>query len=145
MTTRTEIVAAARGYLGTSFQHMGRQPGIGLDCVGLPICVSRELGTVAPDFDIPPYTPTPDGHTMIEWCNAHLTAVAQADMQPGDMLIAAIERDPQHIGILGDYRHGGLSIIHAANNAHPPSVIETRLMFSRALRFVAAYSLLEIA
>src|SRR3990167_7860424 len=141
MTTRTEIVAAARGYLGTSFQHMGRQPGIGLDCVGLPICVSRELGTVAPGFDIPPYTPTPDGHTMLEWCDAHLRPIAHADMQPGDMIILAIDKDPQHIGIVAAYRHGGLSIIHASNNPGAARGIETRLMFSRAIRFVAAYSL----
>ncbi|MDZ4253212.1 MAG: hypothetical protein U1A72_11660 [Sulfuritalea sp.] len=145
MTTRADVVRVARSFLSTPFHHLGRQPGIGLDCVGVPICISRELGTVAPDFDIPPYTPTPDGHTMMEWCNAHLTAVSQADMQPGDMIILAIERDPQHIGILGDYRHGGLSIIHAASNARPPRVIETRLMFSRSQRFVAAFALAGVA
>lgn len=145
MNCRADIVRVARGYLDTPFHHMGRQPGLGLDCVGVPICVCRELGIVAPDFDVPPYTPTPDGHTMLEWCNAHLTAVSQADMQPGDMIITAVDVDPQHIGILADYRHGGLSIIHAASNAHPGRVIETRLMFSRALRFVAAFSMMEIA
>lgn len=139
MTTRDDIVRVARSYLGTPFHHMGRQPGLGLDCAGIPICVCRELGLVEPDFDVPPYTPTPDGHTLIEWCNGRLRRVVQ--MQPGDMIVTVVDRDPQHIGILGDYRHGGLSIIHAANNAAPPRVIETRLMFSRALRFVAAFAL----
>lgn len=147
MTTRAEIVRVARTYINTPFAHRGRQPGLGLDCAGVPICVCRELGTVAPDFDVPAYTPTPDGHTMIEWCNANLQRVEQAAMQPGDMVIAIVDKDPQHIGILGDYRHGGLSIIHACNagSCAPPRVIETRLMFSRALRFVAAFALPGIA
>lgn len=139
MTTRADIVRVARSYLGTPFHHMGRQPGLGLDCAGIPICVCRELGTVAPDYDVPPYTPTPDGRTLLEWCNSRLKRVVQ--MQPGDMIVTAVDADPQHIGILGDYRHGGLSLIHAASNASPPRVIETRLMFSRALRLVAAYVL----
>lgn len=144
MTTRADIVRVARSYLETPFHHMGRLPGVGLDCVGVPVCACRDLGIVAPDFDVPAYTPTPDGHTMIEWCNAHLTAVSRADMQPGDMIITKVDVDPQHISVLGDYRHGGLSIIHSANNASPPRVIETRLMFGRSQLFVAAFSLLEI-
>jgi hypothetical protein len=40
---------------------------------------------------------------------------------------------------LGDYRHGGLSIIHGASD--PGRVIETRLMFSEHMKFVAAFVL----
>ena len=141
MTTRAEVVRVARTYIGTPFQHMARAPGLGMDCSGLLICVGRELGLVPADFDVPPYTPTPDGRSMTAWCDAQMQRIDRAAMQPGDAILLVVDALPQHLGILGDYLHGGLSIIHAANNASPPRVIETRLMFSRAQRFVAAYVL----
>ena len=141
MRTRAEVVAAARALVGTPFHHMARVPGVGVDCSGVLICVGRELGLVAADFDVPAYTPSPDGHSMVEWCDANMTRISQEAMQPGDAILLAVDHHPQHLGILGDYAHGGLSIIHAANNATPPRVIETRLLLSRSQRFVAAYVL----
>ena len=141
MTTRADVVRVARSYSGTPFHHMGRLPGVGLDCVGLLICCARELGLVALDFDIPAYTPSPDGGTMLAWTKEYMTPVSQAEMQPGNVILLITDTEPQHLAILGDYLHGGLSIIHAANAAKPPRVIETRLMFSRVQRFVAVYAL----
>jgi len=141
MSTRADIVQIARSYLGTPFHHLGRLPGVGLDCAGVLVCAARALGLVAPDFDVPPYTPTPDGVSMLKWCKEHMREIGYADMQPGDAVVLITDLHPQHLAILGDYAHGGLSIIHAANNADPPRVIETRLMFSRSQRFVAAFAL----
>ncbi|MBI4291331.1 MAG: C40 family peptidase [Betaproteobacteria bacterium] len=141
MSAREDIVRVARSYIGTPFHHMGRLPGVGLDCAGILICSARELGLVGRFFDVPGYTPVPDGRHMLAWCEEHMTRVAKADMQPGDAIVLITDVHPQHLGILGDYRHGGLSIIHAANSAKPPRVIETRLMFSRAQRYVASYVL----
>jgi cell wall-associated NlpC family hydrolase len=145
MTTRSDIVRVARSYLGTPFHHMERQPGKALDCAGLIICVMRELALVAPDFDVPPYTPTPDGVSMLAQCDQYLTRTTREAMQPGDAIVLITDKYPQHLGILGDYAHGGLSLIHAANAAQPPRVVETRLMFTRVCRFVAAYSLPGVA
>lgn len=139
--TRADIVRVARSYIDTPFHHMGRQPGLGLDCAGVLVCDARDLGLVSPGFDVPAYTPTPDGRSMLQWCDRFMTRVSREDMQPGDAIVLITDKHPQHLGILGDYRHGGLSIIHAANTATPPRVIETRLMFSRVQRFVAAYAL----
>lgn len=127
--------------MGTPFHHMGRLPGVGLDCAGILICSARELGLVAPDFDVPSYLPTPDGRSMLKWCKQYMgVKVSKDSIQPGDAIVLITDKDPQHLGILGDNLNGGLSIIHACNASHPPRVIETRLMFSRILRFVAAYS-----
>lgn len=141
VVSRAEIVRVAVGYIGTPFHHMGRQPGVGLDCAGVLVCCARELGLVSLDFDVPSYTPTPDGHSMIRWCEQYMRRVQQSEMKPGDAIVLATDVEPQHIGMLGVYQHGGLSIIHASNASHPPRVIETRLMYSRAQRFVAAYTL----
>lgn len=82
---------------------------------------------------------------MGELCDRHLLPVSREQMEPGDVLVAAISYDPQHVGILGNYRHGGvgeerLSLIHAAQRSNGTGVVvETRLMFSENLKFVAAY------
>ena len=43
------------------------------------------------------------------------------------------------MGILVPYRHGGFAMVHAASNAG--EVIETRVMFSNALRLRGVYVL----
>jgi cell wall-associated NlpC family hydrolase len=141
MTTLLDVTRVARSYIGTPFHHMGRLPSVGLDCVGVLICCARELGLVTPDFDIPAYTPTPDGTTMLAWAKEYMTPLPREEMRPGNVILLITDTEPQHLAILGDYLHGGLSIIHAANSAKPPRVIETRLMFSRVQRFVAVYAL----
>lgn len=136
---RRLIVSVAREYIGTPFHHAGRQKGLAVDCAGLVICVSRDLNLVPKDFDIPEYTPTPDGVTMLKWCSQHMRKIDFADLNIGDVLVLRTDVFPQHLGMVGDYRHGGFSIIHAAQNSG--RVIETRLMFTRRLSFVAAYAL----
>jgi cell wall-associated NlpC family hydrolase len=130
-------VEIARRYIGTPFHHQGRVPSVGLDCVGVLICVARELKLVASDFDVTGYHRQPDGADLMRHLSAHLEPVTQAEMQPGDIVCVAFDKHPQHVGIVGDYRHGGLSIIHAASKHG--AVIETRLMFTQAMRFVAAF------
>ena len=138
MATRAEVVAEARSWLGTPWVHQHRRKGVAVDCAGLVIGVARALGLVVAEFDIGGYARRPNG-TMVSTCDKHMTRVEQADMQPGDVLVVAIEKEAQHIGILGDYRHGGLSLIHAASN--PGRVVEARLMSTRTMRFAAAFTL----
>ena len=139
MTTRADVVTQAREWIGTPFQHQQRTKGVAVDCAGLVIGVCRALGLVAPAFDVGGYARQPDGVSLIKTCNEYMTPVREDDMQPGDAVVVAYDKAPGHMGILGDYRHGGLSIIHAAMK--PPRVIETRLLFTKQMRFIAAYRL----
>jgi hypothetical protein len=43
VTTRADLLAAARAYLGTPWHHMGRNRRR-LDCVGLLLCAARDAG-----------------------------------------------------------------------------------------------------
>jgi cell wall-associated NlpC family hydrolase len=140
MTTRQAVVAAARKWIDTPFHHQARLKGVGVDCVGLVIGVARELGLVSAGFDVDAYPRVPDGRSLMHLTDLHMTRLAGKDaMQPGDVVVVSFDKDPQHLGILADYRHGGLSIVHAAGQTG--RVIETRLMFSHSMKFVAAYSL----
>lgn len=139
MVTRNDVVGCARSFLETPFHHQARLKGVGVDCVGLVIGVARSLGLIAPDFDVAAYPRTPDGTSLMHLTDAHMTRISREAMQPGDVVVVAFAKDPQHLGILSEYRHGGLSIIHA--HSISGRVIETRLMFGAHMKFVAAYSL----
>jgi hypothetical protein len=117
---------------------MGRSTE-GLDCAGLLICVARDLGIVPKDFDVPNYRMRPDGHSLLSLCDLHLEPTEELEI--GGVAVIAVDRYPQHLGIVGDYRHGGFSLIHACNarSVQPPRVIEHRLMFSRVTTLVGAY------
>lgn len=140
MIGRKTIVAEAREWLGTPYHHQARLRGVGVDCVGLVIGVARSLGIVAPEFDVGGYPRTPDGRSLLSITDGHMERIAQDAMQPGDVVVVCIAPgSPQHLGILGDYRHGGLSLIHAYNGGHANGVIETRLMLHSRFAFAAAY------
>jgi cell wall-associated NlpC family hydrolase len=142
MTTRADIVAEARSWIGTPYEHQQRSKGLAVDCIGVLIGTGRSLGLVAGDFDVTGYGRRPDGTSLIDHCERHMTRIDQAAMQPGDAVVLAFDGDPQHFGMLVDYRHGGLAIVHAMQKYG--RVVETRLLFGsapRALKFVAAYRL----
>ena len=132
-----QIVDIARRWVDTPFHHQARVEGMGVDCVGLVICVAREIGAVPVGWDVGGYGRVPDGKQLVHHLSERLVPVPQADMVPGDVVLVAFDSHPQHVGIVGDYLHGGLSIIHASG-AHG-RVLETRLLFSKAMRFVEAY------
>jgi len=121
--------------------HQARMKSVGVDCIGVVIGTARALQLVAPDFNIDGYTQQPDG-TLIETAGRYMTRIDQAAMQPGDVVAIAFDGDPQHFGVLVDYRYGGLAIVHASGKYG--KVIETRLLFGTTpltMKFVAAYVL----
>lgn len=140
MTTRADVVTCARTWLHTPYQHQARLKGVGVDCAGLVIGVARELGLIAPDWDVQGYARQPDGVSLRGWCDDSMTPIRRDQMQPGDVVLVAFDAAPGHMGIVADYLHGGLSIIHALG-VSARCVIETRLMFSSSMRFVGAYAL----
>jgi cell wall-associated NlpC family hydrolase len=139
MTTRTQIVAAARDWLGTPFHHQGRLKGVGVDCAGLVICVAREFALIPASWNPTGYSRAPDGATLMAYCLEQMQPISQSEMQAGDVVVVRFDNYPQHLGIVGDYRHGGHSIIHASGNSG--QVIETRLMFHAAMLYVASFRL----
>lgn len=139
MATRADIVAEARTWLGTPWMHQQSHKGLAVDCGQLVLAVGKACGLVPADLVVNGYGRQPDG-SLVDLCERELVRIPQAAAQPGDVILISVDRDPQHLGILGDYRHGGLSVIHAFSEARPPRVVETRLMWARNFRFVNAYA-----
>lgn len=126
-----QVVEAARAWLGTRWQHQGRVRGVGCDCAGLVLEVSRalELHTAEQlaevEAAVAGYSRQPDGR-LRGLCERLLHETTPELMQPGDVLLMRTERDPQHLGIAGPYpAPGEMSLIHAS--ALHRKVVEHRL------------------
>jgi cell wall-associated NlpC family hydrolase len=132
-----EIVALARETLGTSYQHQGRVSGLALDCAGVPVHVAQRLGISLADYTRYGRLPVP--HEMRVALDAHLQRVAKDAMQLGDVVWIRFQQEPQHLGIIADYPHGGFSLIHAYNGAGLAQVVEHRLDATWLQRVVAVW------
>lgn len=132
-----KTVEIARSYIGTPYHHQGRLKNHGVDCVGLLICVAREMKYVSENWDITGYESQPDGISLMKYMREVFQEIPKEDMQPGDFISVAFEKYPQHVGIIADYKYGGLSIVHASGKHL--KVIETKLIFSDQMKFSGAF------
>lgn len=142
MTTGADVVTAARAEIGTPWVHQGRLPGRALDCAGLIITVARALALVPSDFDVNGYSRAPDGSMtdiLGQWCEQ----IEAPEL--GAIVCVRSGRLPQHVGIVGDYVHGGYSMIHSSNSSKPPRVVEHRLVFLSTMRLVSVWRLPGVA
>ncbi len=128
MTTRADVVTAARAYLGVRWLHQGRYAN-GLDCAGLVVRIAHDLKLS--DFDTIDYGRIPLGDKLRTLMDEHMDRVPV--YQPGDVLLMRFETDPQHLAIVTDY-----GMIHAYAQAR--KVAEHVLNDTWQSRIVAAYS-----
>lgn len=141
------LVDIAREWLGTPFLHQGRRKHIGCDCIGLMLGVMDEAGIwvdgVSPlKLDVPDYTMQPDGKRLKAALVRYLQPVPIDKMVPGHIALMRFEREPQHVGIIGDYqRDNALSLIHCYQQAG--KVVEHRLDSKWQRRIIAVFAVLE--
>ena len=118
MTPREEIVAAARGWIGTPYRHQGALKGTGCDCLGLLIGVWRELTGEGPG-KLPPYTPdwaeSLGRETFAEGARGRLVEIAPGEARAGDVVLFRwrAHLPAKHAAILT----GPGSMIHAQEGA----------------------------
>lgn len=103
----TQVIAAARGYLGAPFAHRGRTRS-GVDCAGLIIAVARDLGLQHPGKLY--YSPLPACGLITQMLAEY--AVSISDPEPGCIVHLNVAGRPQHLAFVGDHGDSGLSLIH---------------------------------
>ena len=110
----TQVIAAARGWLGTPYHDQASLKGAGCDCLGLACGVWREVVGREP-FDLPPYGrgwgETGSRELIAESARAAMIEIDRLAVVPGAVLVfrmrqAAIAR---HVGIVT----GPASFVHA--------------------------------
>ena len=103
--TSETIKTTARKYIGTPFHPQGRVKGVGVDCVGLIICIGKDLkifstlGKPLHEYDTAIYNVhQPNAILMLQELDKHLIS-SHKDIEAGDILCFLNERDYAHIGI----------------------------------------------
>lgn len=141
MTTRELIVAAARQWVGTPWQHQASRKGIATDCIGLIAGVGIQLSIPealewASDRRRA-YGRKPDRETLLAACDAYLDPIPVSSIQPGDILLMRYEPDPEprHFAIVSAL--DPMYIVHAFASAR--KVVENRVDRAWRERIVSAY------
>lgn len=142
MPIRKEIVKTAREYINTPCHHQGRAKGVGVDCIGLIACVSKDLGLGFADrSEFRNYKRLASANKAL--MTRHLDALCPKSpnrtwkkWKLGDILIFWVNpshQRPQHMGIATEK-----GIIHA--NTQMRKVVEQPLELQHKERFIASYS-----
>ncbi len=138
MIARTDIVDAAREWLGTPYQHQASLPGVGCDCLGLVRGVWRELIGPEPE-PMRPYSQdwaeAGGDETLLAIGAAHFVPVPNDEWQVGDVLLFRF-RDgvpAKHVAIAS----GPARMIHAHERA---CVAEVAIIPFWRRRIVAAFA-----
>jgi NlpC/P60 family putative phage cell wall peptidase len=113
-----DIVALARAWIGTPYEHQASCRGAGADCLGLLRGVWRELFGQEPE-PVPAYavdwSETEGAERLLEAAQRHLRQITRAEMAPGDVLVFRMrERGvAKHVGFFAGEASGHATLIHA--------------------------------
>lgn len=130
MTDAEHIIEVARTYMGVPYLHQGRNRA-GLDCIGLIVCVARDLGMDVQDMDR--YTTDPEPEKLMAGLAGHLQEIPIGEAAIGDVGLFRVKVIPQHTAILTD-----VGMIHAYSSPSANRVVEHGIS-NWAERMVAAY------
>lgn len=87
---RTDIVGAARGWLGTPYRHQASLKGIGTDCLGLVRGVWREVRGEEPE-PLPPYAAgwaeVDAGEALADAARRYFVEIPCTEFIAGDLLL----------------------------------------------------------
>ncbi len=115
------FISTARSMIGAQWRHRGRKPWA-VDCIGLVILSLESVGFEVKDKKDYSRYPWNDG--LQDALKEHFGDPV-IDIKKGDVILMQFENadGPCHVGIVADYIHGGVSIIHAYSKQ---AVIEHR-------------------
>jgi cell wall-associated NlpC family hydrolase len=107
LTTRAQIAAEARTWLGTRWQHQARLKGVATDCIGLVAGVAHALRLPGSDEwmvdqRFRSYGRTPDPELLLAGCAEFMDPIPVAAATLGDVLVmrAANVEQPTHFAIV---------------------------------------------
>lgn len=103
---------AARELIGVKWVHQGRNPSVGVDCVGLVVLALRANGIEVQDRT--DYGTDPDG--SLEAAITAALGQKHSTYQKGDVVLIEFSKyKPRHVAIISEHPHG-LTVIHADSN-----------------------------
>jgi cell wall-associated NlpC family hydrolase len=128
---------AARAYVGTPFLHQGRDPGVGIDCVGLVTLAVRDCGlTHLLPHDFTAYAKDPANGELERRLEAAFGSATHCCLHVGDVVAIDFKGQARHVGLIGVYE-GRPTLIHTYRT--PARVIEHGLDAKWARRITGVY------
>lgn len=141
MTTRAQVIAEAREWIGTPYSHQASLKGVGCDCIGFIAGVACALGLGEGWEDRAPalrsYGPKPDPTVLLPAAERYLRRIAICEATLADVLVLRWDADPQHFALVS--RIDPLYIMHAYAMA-PRKVAENVVDDLWSSRIVRAYA-----
>jgi NlpC/P60 family putative phage cell wall peptidase len=143
MISRQAVLAEARAWIGTPYQHQASLKGAGCDCLGLVRGVWRALYGAEPER-APAYTPDwaerNGAETLLGAAQRHLREIAIAEAKPGDVLLFRMQpgAPAKHAAILDEEQR----IIHAYCGR---AVVRSHLAPWWRARLAAAFSFPDVS
>lgn len=108
------LALAARTYLGVPFRHQGRNPAIGIDCIGLLVLAARDAAMPVDERRVN-YSKDPhDGLLEQHLVEAFGPPIPASQMQADDVVAIDYAGAVRHLGIIGEDRDGNLTLIHTS-------------------------------
>lgn len=100
----TDLVSLAERKPPVRFLHQGRDPDVGLDCIGALRWAYMQQFEALPDqlerqFDA--YLRRPNGHHLLNTMRQWFEEVErEAARQPGDLIVVYDRKNPQHVAVV---------------------------------------------
>jgi cell wall-associated NlpC family hydrolase len=148
MINRQQVVIEARKWIKTPFIHQGRRRGLGVDCVGLPLCVIRDLGLGDWSPFYPAYSTTPTGDEVLKACRELvgqdlLYERTAGEVEIGDILVFRVNHSACHAAIMAESSPGRRDrIIHAYSPVG--YVVEVQFDKKWRKRFAAGFGIVGV-
>jgi NlpC/P60 family putative phage cell wall peptidase len=123
MTTEDRIISAARGWIGTPYQHQTSLRHVGCDCLGLVRGIWRDVYGEEPE-EAPPYVPdwaeATGEETLAHAARRHMREISPDAFAAGDLLLFRWRSHlpAKHAGIASN----GDRMIHAQDGARVAEV-----------------------
>lgn len=135
------VVAHARAWIGTPYEHQASCRGSGSDCLGLLRGLWRELLGAEPETP-PAYTPdwseAGRREDLLAAAGRHLAPVPRAEAAAGDVAVMRMADGAvaKHVGVLARSDLGHATLIHAYSGH---GVVESPLTPDWSRRIVAVF------
>lgn len=123
------LIEACRSLLGVRFRHQGRNPAIGVDCIGMLGWGVRQIGRCFQD--VRGYGNEPHKNGLRQGLVTNLgEPIPRASMRAGDIPLMRLGGEPRHVGLITNHPDGGLALLHVHSELKFVSehVIGTRFM-----------------
>lgn len=108
-----KIITVARTLINTPYLHQGREPGVGLDCLGV-VELTAILCGITYSFVAPTNYGRNSSRLLADGLERYCEEIGI--FLPGTIVLCNLSTIPYHCGIITDYQ-GRLGLLHAYENA----------------------------